>query len=92
MHFKELSQGVGRVSALTRIKTRPRPRQETQANPHLIPLLRSPTITDVPALIGEVGVPCLRDDLAPMRGIIFSLMLILPVWGGVAGVLWAVLR
>lgn len=92
MHFKEAFQATVRLSNLTRINTRLRAVRETQVNPPLIPLLRSLTTMNTPAPISEVNVPFLKDDLAPIRGIIFSLVLILPVWGAVAVVLWVVLR
>lgn len=92
MHFKELPQATGQVSALTRIKTRRRPGRKIQVNPHLIPLLRSPTTMDIPAPVGEADVPSLKDDLAAMRGVISSLVLSMPLWGGIAGALWEALR
>ena len=92
MHFKEVSQVTGRLSTLTRLKTLLRPVRETQVNPRLILPLRSLTTMDIPAPVDEVHALSLKDDLAPIRGIIFSLALILPIWGCVAGILWAVLR
>lgn len=92
MHFREISQVAGRLSILTTLKTLLRSAREIQVNSRLILLLRSPTTMGTLAPTGEVHAPSLKDDLAPIRGIIFSLVLILPIWGCVAGVLWAVLR
>ena len=92
MYFKEPSQANGQVSALTKIRTRRRPGRKTKVNPHLIPLLRNPTTVDVPAPVGEVDAPSLIDGLAPAQGIIVALVLSVPLWSGIAGVLWKILR
>ena len=92
MHFKEPSQATGHISTLTRIKTHRRPGRKTHVNPHLIPLLRSPTTIDIPAPIDEVNLPSLNKDEAFARGFIFSMALSVPLWGGIAGVLWGVLH
>ena len=83
MYFKELPQAIGQISTLTRIKTRRRPGRKIQVNPHLIPLLRSPTTMDIPAPIAEVDVPSLKYDLAPTKGATFFLLLIMPLLGRV---------
>lgn len=90
MHFKELPQATGQVSTLTKIRTRRRPGRKTQVNQHLIPLLRDPTTVDIPEPVGELDVPSLIDGLAPIQGIIVALVLSVPLWGGIAGVLWKV--
>ena len=88
MHFKELLQSDGQISTLTRIKTRRRPGRKIKVNPNLISLLRSPTTMDIPVSAGKIGVPSLRGDLAPIQGVIFVLVLIMPLLGGIAGALW----
>lgn len=92
MHFKEPPQATGRISTLARIRTHRRPGRKTQVNPHLIPLLRNPTTMHIPVPIGEADVPSPKDDLEPIRGVISSLLLSVPLWGGIAGALWEVLR
>ena len=92
MHFKEPLQAVGQISTLTRIKTHRRPGRKTHVNPYLIPLLRSPATIDIPAPIREVDALSLDNDGAFTRGFIFSVALSVPLWGGIAGVLWAALR
>lgn len=92
MQFKESPQATGQVSTLARIITRRRPGRKVQVNPHLIPLLRSPTTMDISGPIRGVDVPPLKDDLSPIRGVAYSLILSIPLWGGVAGALWEVLR
>lgn len=92
MQFKESPQATGQVSTLAGIVTHRRPGRKAQVNPHLIPLLRSPTAMDIPAPIGGVDVPPLKDDLSPIRGVTYSLILSIPLWGGVAGALWEMLR
>ena len=88
MYFKELLQADGQISTLPKIRTRRRPGRKIQVNPNLIPLLRSPTTMDIPVSVGEVGVPSLKGDLAPIQGVIFALVLIMPLLGGIAGALW----
>ena len=77
----------------SKIKGRRRPGRNDQASPHLIALLRSPATADIPMPpSGELDTPPLGDDLMPARGIIFGLALSVPLWAGIAGVVWAVLR
>lgn len=59
---------------------RRRPNRIQVANPHLIPLLRSP----IPA---EAPDPDWKDSLRPARGIAFGLLLVAPFWVGAAGLL-----
>ncbi len=93
MRFTELLQTAEQVSPPAEIKSRRRPGRNDQASPHLIPLLRSPATADIPMPpFGELDTPPLGDDLAPVRGIIFGLALSVPLWAGIAGVVWAVLR
>ena len=74
-------------------KARRRLGRNDQVSPHLIPLLRNAATVDVPALLpGEAGVLSLDDDLAPMRGIIFGVVLSVPLWTGIAGVVWVLLH
>lgn len=75
------------------IKGRRRPGRIDQLSPHLIPLLRDPSTADIPALLpGKVDLPPLQDDLVPVKGILFSLALSIPLWASIAMIVRAVLR
>jgi len=93
MPFKELSHTAEQASTPAGIKGHDHLGPNGQANPYRFPLLHKPPMVDFPALsLGEVNAPPLRDDLAPVRGIIFCLAWCVPLWAGIVGVVWAVLR
>ncbi len=93
MQYKELLRTDEKPSTLARSKDRRRAGRTSQSSPHLIPLLRNPATVEVPApLLGDADIPFSGDDLAPAKGVIFAVALSLPLWAGIAGVVWAVSR
>lgn len=93
MRFKELLQAPEQASTPAGAKARRRLGRNDQVSPHLIPLLRNPATVDIPELLpSKTGILSLDDDLAPMRGIIFGVVLSIPLWAGIAGAVWVVLR
>ena len=69
---------------------RRRPGRPDQVSPNLVPLLRtSPMIEAVPAFEGADG-PA-DDALTPARGIAVGLVLSVPLWAMIGGVVWAML-
>ena len=94
MRFEELMQVIEQASTLMAIKDRRRPGRSDQASPHLIALLRNPEAANIPAPSpGEVDAPPLgSDDLASARGIVVGLVLSVPLWAGIVGVMRAALR
>jgi len=93
MRFKELLQTAEQASTPAEIKGCRRLGRNDQVSPHLIPLLRDPAALDIPAPPPcETEAPPLDDHLAPIRGIIFGLVLSVPLWAVIAGAVWAVLR
>lgn len=67
-----------------------RPGRPDQVSPNLVPLLRtSPVIEAVPAFEGADGP--VDDALTPARGIAVGLVLSVPLWAVIGGVVWAVL-
>ncbi len=93
MRFKELLHAPDQASTSVGAEARRRLGRNDQVSPHLIPLLRNPTTVNIPAPIpGETDISPLGDDLAPMRGIMFGVVLSAPLWAVIAGVVWVVLR
>ena len=93
MPFAELLQTPEQIAAPAGIDPRRHPGRNDQVSPYLIPLLRNPATMEIPApLPGEMDTTFPCDDLAAMRGIIFGLVLSVPLWASVAGALWAVLH
>jgi len=75
------------------VEDRRRPGRHGQVSPHLTPLLRNPATADIPELcLGQVDAPPLGYDLGPARGLVFGLVLSVPLWAIIGGVVWAVLR
>ena len=71
-------------------KDRRRPGRPDQASPHLIPLLRTTEIEAAAASgVGE-ELP-FEDALAPAKGIAVGLLLSVPVWAVIGGIVWAAL-
>jgi len=72
---------------------RRRPKRLNQISPELVPLLRDPAAAKLSApLLGEMNVPSYDDDLAPARGIGIGLVLSVPVWAIISGLVWAIFR
>jgi len=94
MRFRELLRPAEQILPSAPVADRRRPGRNNQVSPPLIPLLRNPATPDILVpLPGKVDAPSSRDDLVPVRGIIFSLALSVPLWICVAGMIaWAVLR
>jgi len=97
MRFKELLRPAEQVSPFATIKDRRRPGRSDQVSPHLIPLLRNPARMDMPTrLPDKLETPLAADDLAHLKGIplslAVSLVLGMPFWVWLAGIVRAVLR
>ena len=93
MRFKELLRTIEQTPTPAVIRGRRRPGRNDQVSPHLIPLLRNPGTVDSPdLLLGDVEALPLSDDLMPIRGVMFSLALSVPLWTVIAGVIWVMLR
>ena len=94
MRFQEPTQAIEQASTPVAIKDRRRPGRNDQVSSHLIPLLRNPEAASIPAPSpGEVGtLPLGGDDLAPARGIIVGLMVSVPLWAGIVGIMRVALR
>ena len=96
MSLKELlpaaEQGPA-PSVSTALKTRRRPGRRDQVSPDLVPLLRSPTTADIcePSL-GEADAQFIEDNLASVKGIMFALVLSVPLWAGIVFAVWSVIR
>ena len=71
-------------------KDRRRPGRPDQASPHLIPLLRTADI-EAAAASGIGDELPFEDALAPAKGIAVGLLLSVPVWAVIGGIVWAVL-
>ena len=71
-------------------KDRRRPGRADQASSHLLPLLRTAEIEAAAASGIEEELP-FEDALAPAKGIAVGLLLSMPVWAVVAGIVWAAL-
>jgi len=72
---------------------RRRPKRLNRVSPELVPLLREPAAAKLSApLLGEMNVPSYDDDLAPARGIGIGLVLSVPVWAIISGLVWAMFR
>ncbi len=93
MRFNELPQTSEQASSPAGIKGRRRPGRNDQVSPHLIPLLRDPAPANIPAPPPcEMETLLFNDQLVPARGIIFGLVLSVPLWAIIAGAMWVVLR
>ena len=71
-------------------KDRRRPGRSDQASPHLIPLLRTGEIEAAAETGTGDGLP-FDDALAPAKGMAVGLLLSVPVWAVIGGIVWAVL-
>ena len=69
---------------------RRRPGRLDQASPHLIPLLRTAEIEAAAASVIEEEL-AFEDALAPAKGIAVGLLLSVPVWAVLGGIVWAAL-
>lgn len=97
MRFKELLRPAEQFSPPTKVKDRRRPGRNDQVSPHLISLLRNPARVDLAApLPDKLGAPLARDDLAHLKGIplfsAISLVLGMPFWAWIGGIVRTVLR
>ncbi len=93
MRYKELFRTGEQASTLAGTKSRRRPGRNDQVSPHLIPLLRNPATTGIPTpLPDEADTSPLEDDLAAAKGIMFGLAMSVPLWAGIGGIMWTVLR
>ena len=94
MQFQEPMQVIEQASTPAATKDRRRPGRNDQASPHLIALLRNPETANISTpLPGTVDAPPLGgDDLAPARGIIVGLVLSVPLWASIVGIIRAALR
>ena len=96
MSLKELlpaaEQGPA-PSVSTALKTRRRPGRRDQVSPDLVPLLRSPTTADIcDPLPGKMDAGFVEDNLASVKGIVFALLLSVPLWAGIVFAVWLVVR
>jgi hypothetical protein len=71
-------------------KDRRRPDRPNQISPHLLPLLRTSEIGDA-AASGTADGLLFDDGLAPAKGIAVGLLLSVPLWAVIGGIVWAVL-
>ena len=76
--------------ASTSSKDRRRPGRPDQASPQLIPLLRTAEIEAAAAAGLGDDLP-FEDALAPAKGIAVGLLLSVPVWAVIGGIVWATL-
>jgi len=95
--FRELLQQAKRVPPSTNVGDRRRPGRDDQVSPHLIPLLRNPATVDIPAPVPDtLETPASGDDLAHLKGfplsLAVSLVLGVPFWAWIAGIVRSVLR
>ncbi len=67
---------------------RRRPGRPDHASPHLIPLLRTAEI-EADAASGALDELPFEDALAPAKGIVVGLLLSVPVWAVIGGIVWA---
>ncbi len=93
MQYKELLRTGEKPSTLPGSKDRRRAGRNGQGSPHLIPLMRNPATVEAPApLLSNADAPFPDDNLDPARGVLFAVALSLPLWTGIAGIVWAVSR
>ena len=71
-------------------KDRRRPDRPDHASPHLIPLLRTAE-TGAAAAPGTSDELPFEDALAPAKGIAIGLVLSVPLWAAIGGIVWALL-
>lgn len=71
-------------------KDRRRPGRPDHASPQLIPLLRTAEI-EAAVASGAMDEPPFEDALRPAQGIAIGLVLSVPVWAAIGGIVWAVL-
>ena len=81
---------VPAAAASAASKDRRRPGRPDQASPHLIPLLRTSEMEAAAASNPADGLP-FEDALEPARGIAFGLVLSVPLWAAIGGIVWAML-
>jgi len=97
MRIRKPLRQAEQTSSSADIKDRRRPGRDDQISPHLLPLLRNPAILDLPAALPDtLETPASGDDLAHLKGIplslVVSLVLGVPFWAWIAGIVRAVLR
>ncbi len=97
MRFRELLRQAQHGPPPAKIKDRRRPGRGDQVSPHLIPLLRDPATVDIPAPLPDtLETPASGDDLAHLKGfplsLAVSLVLGMPFWAWIAGIVRAVLH
>lgn len=64
-----------------------------QISLHPCPLACNPITADVSVLlVGKVDAPPPYNNLKSIRSIIFSVMLSVPLWAGIAAIVWAMLH
>lgn len=93
MYFRDHLQATAQVPVPARVKERRRPERNEHVSPELIPLLRSPVPDNTPAPpSSKVDEPPPHDDLRVARGIVIVVALSIPLWAGIAAIVWAVLH
>ncbi len=93
MSFRKNTDPAQIGSPSTAAEDRRRPGRLGQISPQLTSLLRNPATTDgPPCLSDQLDAPPLDDDLAPLKGIISSLVLGVLLWTVIGTAIWAVLR
>ena len=79
------------VPVLSASKDRRRPGRTDHASPQLIPLLRTSEIEATAGTPGTAEELPFEDALAPAKGIAVGLLLSVPMWAAIGGIVWAVL-
>lgn len=72
-------------------KDRRRPGRPDQVSANLVPLLRASPMIEAAAAFERADGPGIEDALTPARGIAVGLVLSVPLWAVIGGVVWAVL-
>jgi len=81
------------VTAPPVLDGRRRPGRPVQVSPHLVSLLRSPTVTEVcTPLLSATEAKSFNEDLSIAKGFGVGILLAIPAWAAIGLVTWAVLR
>lgn len=96
MSLKDLLPTVEQVSTLPSsdaMEARRRPGRVKTVSPDLVPLLRSPATTGIrEPSSGKAGARLIENDLGTVKGIIFALVLSVPLWAAISAGVWMVIR
>lgn len=93
MHSRTSLQATEQAFTSTEIGGRRRPERNDQVSPHLIPLLRDPTMVSIPpGSPDETGVPPYEHHLTLLQRNILDLAPGAPLWASIGALAWAVLR